>query len=132
MKRCKKKSYFLFLTILSIFVLGASVFATSINWSVNLPPWGGNVVLINDTKSSTSSYATNRVDFIGGPYPAMEVWMKVEGKKVYGKAKHYKGEGTYTMPFGGSKSAGTAVEVIGENASNTYVNVSADGYCDIK
>lgn len=127
----KKKIVSIIATCAAVSAMAITASATSINWDVNLPIMGGNATIIDDTKSSTTSYATNRIDFMGGSYDAMEVWMYVDGTKTYGKSRQYVGNGAYTMTMGGSKSAGTEVQVYGENASNVLVNVTARGYCDI-
>jgi hypothetical protein len=127
----KKKIASLAIAFTALAASAIMVSATSIDWNVNLPRFGGNVTIINDVKSSTSSSAKNRIDFIGGDYDEMEVWMNVNGTKTYGKSSQYEGNGAYTMTMGGSKGSGTTVVVKGENASNTFVNVTARGYCNI-
>lgn len=127
----KKKIVSIIAACGAVAAMSITAYATSINWNVNLPVLSGNTTLINDTKSSTTSYATNRIDFIGGDYDSMDVWMYVDGTKTYGKTRQYEGNGSYTMTMGGSKGPGTAVQVYGENGTNTWVNVTARGYCDI-
>ncbi len=112
--------------------MGITASATSINWNVTLKPLGGNATLIDSTTSSSStSYATNQINSMGGDYTAMDVWMTVNGTKTYGKTRQYLGAGSYTMTMGGDQSKGTSVAVYAENASNVLVNVSASGYCNI-
>ena len=127
----KKKVLSAIVACVAVVAMAFTAYATSINWNVNLPNWGGNAILIDSEKSKSSDHATNRIDFMGGDYDSMEVWMKVDGSKTYGKTEQYKGNNDYTMTMGGTKDKGTKVVVYGENASNTYVNVTARGYCNI-
>lgn len=124
----KMKGIVAAIAVVSMTAMGIIAHAADLSWTVNLPRFSGNAVLIDDEMDGASSYGTNRIDFMGGDYDCMDVWVKIDGNKVYGKTTQYVGEGDYTMNYGGTKNAGTRVIVYGENGSWTTVNVTASGY----
>jgi len=128
-----KVKLLLFTSLVLVLLLFTTAFAVSGTYTVNLPPFKGDVVVMSGSKIYNDDYVSSRVDSIGAQYDAAEFWVvRGDGTRISDNYTCYEGQGTYRISFNTNENAGTFIKLYAQNHDLTYVNVTMSGYADLR